>query len=216
MQVLVLSDIHGAVEPLQRILSRESADLILVLGDITDTGIDDYADRAQQILTLLDDQGTFVKAVPGNMDDETVLRLLIEHRMNLHKNIFSMEDYDFLGFGGGSSPFDTPFEPDDAERGDVLQQLLQRTTATHRAIISHQPPKHTGIDRTSEGTAAGSAALRDLIQQQDVDLVLSGHIHEARGQDELNGAVLVNPGPVKDGQYAVLQLADEIAVELPD
>ncbi len=216
MRALVLSDIHGDTEALDRILHRESdVDLVLVLGDLTDAGLDDPAGTAGDVIGLLDQHGVFVKAVPGNMDDEAVLKQLIDHRMNLHKQLFSMDSYEFVGFGGGSTPFDTPFEPDDDERGDVLAQLLDRTQADHRVIVSHQPPHGTRIDRTEDGTQAGSERLRALLEEEAVDAVFSGHIHEARGTDELGGALLVNPGPVNEGYYAVAEFgAEEVDVEL--
>jgi Icc-related predicted phosphoesterase len=216
MRVLTLSDIHGDIDNLERILDREretAYDLILVLGDITDIEHDDYVERARAIIELLDDQGTFVKAIPGNMDDERILELLINNRVNLHKDLFTMEHYDFIGFGGGSTPFDTPFEPDDAERGQVLRTLLQRTASPYRAIVSHHPPQDTLIDRTADGDQVGSPALRELIENEDVRIVFSGHIHEAAGKDRLGDTVMVNPGPVTEGKYAVVDMADDITVE---
>lgn len=216
MRVLVVSDIHGDVETLKRIVNRESDEyeLILVLGDITDVSLDDYLERAEEVINVLDQQGTFVKAIPGNMDDEDVLRLLIEHRINLHKDTFSLQDCDFVGFGGGTTPFDTPFEPSDEERGTVLKTLLQRTSSPNRVVVSHHPPKNTRIDRTADGEQVGSQELRDIIETGGVRLVLSGHIHEAVGQDELNGTVMVNPGPVNEGRYALIDIGEEITIEL--
>jgi len=115
----------------------------------------------------------------------------------------------FVGFGGGSTPFDTPFEPDDTERGDVLAALLDRTKSPYRAVVSHQPPKNTLIDRTEDGDQVGSDALRRLIEEEDIRVVFSGHIHEAAGVDRLGETYMVNPGPVQDGQYAVVELAED-------
>lgn len=216
MQVLLLSDIHGDIDALQRILNRaQGYDLILVLGDLTDMSIDDAVGRAREVVELLDEQGTFVKAIPGNMDDEDVLGMLIEHRVNLHKDLFTMEDTDFVGFGGGRSHVDTPFEPDDAERGEVLRQLLERTRSERRAVVSHEPPRDTATDRLSSGEHVGSQALRDLVEDVAVDVVLSGHIHEAQGTDRIGETLVVNPGPVTEGQYAVMTIDGEgIDVEL--
>lgn len=215
MKALVLSDIHGDTESLERILRSEPEhDMVLVLGDLTDAGLEDPQGAAEEVIELLNEYGSFVKAVPGNMDDETVLKLLIDNRINLHKQMCSMGDTDFVGFGGGETPFDTPFEPDDEERGEVLATLLDRTKAARRAIVSHQPPKNTAVDRTDDGTQAGSASLRRLLDDADVDLVLSGHIHEARGTDRIGDTLVVNPGPVNEGYYAVLEITDDITVEL--
>ncbi|MDY6769733.1 MAG: metallophosphoesterase family protein [Candidatus Nanohaloarchaea archaeon] len=215
MKVLALSDIHAAVGEVEDILHREQDhDLVLIAGDITDPSADDYAGAARTVLDMLDEEGGFVKAVPGNMDDERVLELLIEHRVNLHKNLFSMQDHEFVGFGGGRTPFDTPFEPADAERGEVLRQLLERATTERRVIVSHEPPADTGADVTSDGEHVGSEALRGIIDEEHVELVLSGHIHESRTVDEVAGTTVVNPGPVEEGRYAVLELDDGVDAEL--
>ncbi len=219
MRILVLSDIHGDVGTLKRIVDRETEpyDLILVLGDITDVSVDDYVDRAREVVEILDQQGTFVKAIPGNMDNENVLKLLIENRINLHKDMFTLKSFDFVGFGGGTTPFDTPFEPSDEERGQVLKTLLQRTSAPNRVIVSHHPPKNTLIDRTSDGEQVGSESLRNIVETENVQMVLSGHIHEAAGEDQLGDTVMVNPGAVQDGRYALLDVSDgEVAVELKE
>lgn len=216
MRILALSDIHGATDELEAVLRREQDyDLVLVAGDITDQGLDDPDGVAEGVLGMLDEQGTFVKAVPGNMDDDAVLKLLIGSRMNLHKDIFSMADLDFVGFGGGRTPGgNTAFEPDDGERGDVLRQLLERTTADRRVIVSHEPPANTRVAQTGGGADGGSAALRDLLQREEVALTVCGHIHEAHGEDRVGGTRVVNPGPVKQGRYATIDMEDGIDVEL--
>ncbi len=217
MRVLALSDIHGETAKLDSILRTESGfDLVIVAGDITDSSLEDYKGVAADILDRIDGEGSFVKVVPGNMDNEDILELLIRNRVNLHKDIFSMESYDFVGFGGGRTPpgIETPFEPEDAESGRTLEQLLERTKSEHRVIVSHEPPKNTLVDRTSDGEQVGSESLRRLLEEEEVDLVVCGHIHEARGEDNVNGTVVVNPGPVKQGNYAVIDLEDGIEVDL--
>jgi len=109
---------------------------------------------------------------------------------------------------------DTPFEPDDSERGEVLEQLIGRRTAEKLAIVSHMPPRDTDADRLSSGEHVGSEALRDIIDEENISLVLCGHIHEARSLEEVNGTAVVNPGPVKEGSYAVLELEDGVNAEL--
>ncbi|MDY6761506.1 MAG: metallophosphoesterase family protein, partial [Candidatus Nanohaloarchaea archaeon] len=71
-----------------------------------------------------------------------------------------------------------------------------------------------GADRTSEGDHVGSEALRELMAEGNLDLVLCGHIHEARTVDEVDGTTVVNPGPVQQGQYARLELDDGVNAEL--
>ena len=57
-------------------------------------------------------------------------------------------------------------------------------------------------------------ALRALIDREQPDLVLCGHIHESRAIDELGPTTVVNPGPVASGHYALVRVDGDVAVEL--
>lgn len=202
MRILVLADIHGAVDELDGILSREpDADLIVVAGGITDPTATDAVATAEEVIGLLADRSGFVKVVPGNMDPEDVLRMLVKQRMNLHKDIFSLGGFDFVGFGAHR-------DEDESKRANVVEQLLNRTTADHRAVVCHKPPKNTAVDRASSGGQRGDPELRALLEDVPVDLVICGHVHEAQGTDRIGDTLIVNPGAVKDGHYAVIEAVD--------
>jgi Icc-related predicted phosphoesterase len=47
-------------------------------------------------------------------------------------------------------------------------------------------------------------------------LVLSGHIHEARGILERDGTIYLNPGAAKDGNSALLDIGERIEPMLLD
>ena len=54
----------------------------------------------------------------------------------------------------------------------------------------------------------GSHALGAFVAREQPDLVLCGHIHEARGEDAVGRSRVVNPGPVADGRYALVEIED--------
>jgi Icc-related predicted phosphoesterase len=54
----------------------------------------------------------------------------------------------------------------------------------------------------------GSSVIRTFIEREQPDLVLCGHIHESRGVDEIGETQIVNPGPVAEGHYAVVDVDD--------
>jgi uncharacterized protein len=56
--------------------------------------------------------------------------------------------------------------------------------------------------------------LRALVEREQPDVVLCGHIHEARGLDTVGPTHVVNPGPVSAGHYAVVEAREEITVTL--
>lgn len=215
MNVLLLTDIHGDFEKLNKILSKEDFDAVLCAGDLSDANeFEDYRENLNQVLSVFEEGSGLVKAVPGNMDlEEDCVRFLIDRKMNIHKKIASMGSFDVVGFGGGQTPFDTPFEPSGEEIKESVELLYDRMSSGPKVGVIHQPPKNTELD-IADGEHVGSIEVRELIESKDFTLVLTGHIHESRGTDTLSGTVLVNPGPVKDGYYGVLNIEDEFDVEL--
>ncbi|MFB6292257.1 MAG: metallophosphoesterase [Candidatus Nanohaloarchaea archaeon] len=216
MRVLLLTDIHGDVEKLQKILSREKYDTVLCAGDLSDAReFEDYESRLREVLDSFDQKGKMARAVPGNMDpEEECVGQLIDYRMNIHKKIASFESFEAVGFGGGITPFGTPFEPEGSEIKDAVETLHQRMKADNKVAVIHQPPAETELD-IADGEHVGSSEVRELIQEKDFDLVLTGHIHESRGSDEIGGTPVVNPGPVMDGYYGIAEIEDrKIELEL--
>lgn len=210
-----MTDIHGDVENLERIVSQESFDAVLCAGDLSDANeFEDYEGRLGEVLDVFEEKGNLAKAVPGNMDpEEKCVRELIDRRMNIHKKIASFEEFEAVGFGGGKTPFGTPFEPEGKEIKNAVETLHGRMKADIKVAVIHQPPKDTRLD-VVDGDHVGSEEVRALIEGSDFDLLVTGHIHESRGRDSINGTEAVNPGPVMDGFYAVAEIEDEVSVEL--
>lgn len=217
MRVLLLTDIHGHQEKLGKILSKEKYDAILCAGDLSDASeYDNYSENLSEILETFNKEGKLVKAIPGNMDpEEKCVKQLIDFRLNLHKKIGSFEEFEAVGFGGGQTPFGTPFEPEGEEIKRTVSTLYGRMKSDKKVAVIHQPPKDTELDLV-DGEHVGSPEVRELIEEKSFDLFLTGHIHESRGMDSLNGSKLVNPGPVMDGFYGVAEVGQEIEVELKE
>lgn len=214
MRLLLLSDIHGDVGKLEKIVEKEDFDAILCAGDLSDASeYDDYEGRLEEVLDAFEEKGNMAKTVPGNMDrEEECVRQLIDRRMNIHKKIASFEDFEVVGFGGGITPFGTPFEPDEEEIKNAVETLYQRMQSDRKFAVIHQPPKNTELD-VSDGDHVGSEKVRELIEEKDFEFVLTGHIHESRGRDMIGDTVLVNPGPVLEGYYAVMETDGELEMK---
>lgn len=210
MRVLLLTDIHGDVEKLERILEKEEYDTVLCAGDLSDSNqFDDYGARLVEVLDEFDRKGKMTKAVPGNMDpEEECVRELIQRRMNIHKKIASFEHFEAVGFGGGITPFGTPFEPEGGEIKTALSTLYSRMSADRKFAVIHQPPADTVLD-VADGDHVGSPEVRELIEEKDFELVLTGHIHESAGQQEIGGTLVMNPGPVLEGNYGVATVEED-------
>lgn len=215
MRLLLLTDIHGDTEKLEKILSKEEFEGILCAGDLSDaTEFEDYQSSLDEVLTLMEESSGLVKAVPGNMDpEEKCVRSLINRKMNIHKKIASFEKFDVVGFGGGQTPFGTPFEPSGEEIRDSLEVLHGRMSSGLKAAVIHQPPKDTELD-IADGDHVGSGEVRELLEDKDFDFLLTGHIHESFGTDKIEDTLMVNPGPVMEGHYGILEVEDDFEVEL--
>lgn len=217
MKVLLLTDIHGEVKNLEKIIEREDYDALLCAGDLSDANeYSQYEEKLYEVLEAFEDGGKMSKAVPGNMDrEEECVGALIDHRMNIHKKIASFEEFDVVGFGGGQTPFNTPFEPSGDEIYQALSTLHGRMKSDTKIGVIHQPPKDSKLD-VVDGEHVGSEEVRTLIEKKDFSLVLTGHIHESGGIDEIDGTKVVNPGAVADGKYGIVEIDGEFDLEMKE
>lgn len=216
MRILLLTDIHGEKQKLEQILEEENFDIALCAGDISDSSkFSDYAGDLNEVLDIFEDYSSIAKAVPGNMDpEEECVEDLRQRRMNIHRDNSGFGNFDVAGFGGGKTPFETPFEPEGKEIKSVLEHLFERMNADIKIGVIHQPPANTALDIV-DGEHVGSDEVRQLIEETDFDLVLTGHIHESSGTDEINNTGVVNPGAVVEGKYGIAEISDsEIEVEM--
>ena len=51
-----------------------------------------------------------------------------------------------------------------------------------------------------------STAVRKFIEEFQPDVCLTGHIHEAKTEDQIGKTRIVNPGLFEEGGYAVIRL----------
>jgi len=72
-------------------------------------------------------------------------------------------------------------------------------------------------DMIPSGINVGSHSIKEIVERHHPLLVLSGHIHEARGIMEKDGIIFLNPGPARDGYAAILDIdEDNISIQLLD
>lgn len=215
MRTLLVTDIHGDTEKLAEIMEKEEYDAVLCAGDLSDDKkFDDYERNLEEVLDVFNQKDKLVKAVPGNMDPErSCVKHLRDHRINLHRKIGSFNGFEAVGYGGGITPFGTPFEPSGEEIKNTLETLEDRMTSDRKVAVIHQPPKDTEVD-VADGSHVGSEEVRQLIENSDFDLVVTGHIHESRGVDDISGTDIINPGPVMNGFYAIAEIGETLELEM--
>lgn len=212
MHLLAITDIHGRVtipEMIREVI--RSADLLTIAGDLTDFGGEA---EARQVLETIQKENKQILAVPGNCDTSSVNHALTAERINIHGEITKIKEIAFMGIGGcGKTPFGTPQEYSEREIIELLHGFRKQGDVRYHILVSHAPPSDTSVDRTFLGRHVGSKALRDFIETFQPDLVLCGHIHEARGVDHIGTSLIINPGPFPK-HYAHIRLTDDIEYEI--
>jgi Icc-related predicted phosphoesterase len=214
MRILACSDVHGAYEKLESILSRERGyDVVLLAGDLTTNG---SPREAEQALRSLRHHGKPLITVAGNMDPRSLEKTFEDHSTYVHGRGIVLEDVGFFGVSASPfTPMNTPYEIDEKEIETLAEQGWKEVaSARWKVFVPHTPPLNTSVDKILVGTHVGSKAVRAFIELHAPHLVVCGHIHEARGMDTIGSTTIVNCGPAGKGYYAVITVKDAVHVEL--
>lgn len=193
MKIIAISDIHSRLDYQPSVTSRlGKADLVLVAGDITNFG--DHKEASVIVERLLQYNNNIL-AVPGNCDHVGVNDTLISHGIDIHGRERCFKGITLFGLGGcNNTPFHTPNEYSEPDMTMLLSRFSRNPQAGKFIFLSHAPPYKTKLDRVFFGFHAGSKAIRKFIEQTHPDLVVCGHIHEARGFDYIGDTLILNPG----------------------
>ena len=136
----------------------------------------------------------------------------------IHRSSFCLEDVGFLGMGGmvAKDPrrLGDParYYHHDIEVYETLAAAYQDIIdARIKIVVVHQPPRGAQ-DTLYNGESSGSVSLRRFVEEYQPDLLLCGHIHEARGVGFIGTTRIVNVGELRQGFAALIEIGDEITV----
>ena len=202
MRILVLTDLHGQYGKINSFLELDP-DIVVIAGDFTDPD-----GPVEPALLMLDQIEVPCFAVPGNCD----CREMVEHLEDssavcLHGSSLELGKITLVGIGGANAtPFGTPFGRTEEEIDEILARAKKGVkNNVHNILICHAPPQGT---QDSVGDAnVGSSSIRK--HMEGFDLVCCGHIHDDPGIKEIDGTVIVNPGPASEGRCAIITLGEE-------
>ncbi len=211
MKLLALADIHGYVDHIANIADAiTSCDAVVIAGDITNFG---GRTQAQTVLSAFEHFGKPILAVPGNCDPSGVNEVLVARGSSLHGTGIESNGLRFVGVGG-SLPCGgaTPNETGELAFQDTLENAVSGFTDTSRLVlVTHQPAYGTRLDNVASGRHAGSRAIRRFIEDYGPILAVSGHLHELPGTDTIGPTTLINPGPLRQGCYATIEIQGKTA-----
>jgi hypothetical protein len=212
MKILVIADIHGKYEVLQKIMdaaAREQFDIIIAPGDFTDmfdippnfTQLD-IADIVVQKL-LIPNKPLF--CLLGNHDPYEILEVFDDYGVNMHEKILRSGGYEIAGWGGAITPFNTLFEPTEEETQAALERMAGKIHGDW-ILVTHAPPKGTSLDALKSKEHVGSEAIRKIIAAKKPLLAISAHIHENSGTDKIGATTVFYPGPAYSGFYGIVTI----------
>ena len=212
MQILAIADIHGNRTKLREILTAAGhPDIIVLAGDLTHLGSPDEAAAA---VALCRDHAPLVLTVTGNCDDE-----LIEKQMTRDGNSLTgvgriVEGVGFFGVSAAAPFLGNTWEVSEAVLADWGERGYHYVTAASRRVLVSHPPPYGYVDWAYTKKHGGSHAVRAALDLYTPDLVICGHIHEARGTASHNEVTIVNCGPAWMGYYAWINFGPRVQVEL--
>jgi Icc-related predicted phosphoesterase len=204
MNIMAFGDIHEYLHTLKTLETPlRQADLIVVTGDITRWR---GPHTAAKVLEAIGHYNTNIVAQVGNTDTWDIHHYLNDLGINLHGQGHRFGTLGIFGVGGSNAtPFYTPTEFSEEEIATYLMAGYDSIKdAPYKILIAHCPPYQTAVDRIYTGAHVGSTSVRQFIETYQPDLCISGHIHEAAGEDRLGKTLLLNPGMLAQGGYVTI------------
>jgi Icc-related predicted phosphoesterase len=213
LRILAVSDIHGSYDDLDVILFKEtSCDVLVIGGDLTTLGTEGEAEAAIKHLLSF---GKPVLAVGGNMDPPPLDETFAQLGVSINSRGVVVNNVGFCGVSASPiSPLNTPNEISEDEikrRAETgWKKILD---ARWKIFVPHAPPHNTKVDLVSSGKHVGSTAVRKFVETHQPDVVVCGHIHEARGMDSIGRTKIINCGLAGRGFYGMIHIDKTISVE---
>lgn len=206
MIIVALADMHGDVSLIETVFREaQTIDLVLLLGDITNFG---RKEAIKKVVAAVLPHCRRLLAVPGNCDYPEVEDWLTQEGLSLHRRHAVI---DGIGFAGAGLSLPCPGRtPGEISEQDFRQYLAEAAAGfpedTPMVLVTHEPPFDTGADIAFTGEHVGSRVIRDFIETYRPLVCFTGHIHEAAGLDSIGPTRIINPGPLRSGGYAYVEI----------
>ena len=212
MKFLVLSDLHANNSVLDKMDSLFSeADGVIFAGDFAECFKPETGKAALEALCTKHDS---IFAVLGNCDEPEFIEELEEQDICVERSLVFHEGLAFAGSGGGT--YFTGKTANERQENEILSDfnIVENSVKDtgdaslwkSLILVSHNPPKDTKCDAVNAELHAGSQLFTDFIRENQPLAVICGHIHEGKAIDKIGETLVINPGPLQEGNYAWLEL----------
>jgi Icc-related predicted phosphoesterase len=204
MTIIALTDLHSRTGIISNLTPQlQSADLILLCGDITHFG---RKNTIIEIIQQLRSINNTLYAVTGNCDYPEVEKYLVKEGISLNAMCKGFAEFVLIGLSGSlPCPGKTPNEYTEEEY-KILLNNMSVPSDKPLLMVSHQPPFGTLNDQVAPQLHVGSHTIRSFIEVHQPLICFTGHIHEGIGIDYIGNTTIVNPGPAGMGNYSVAEM----------
>ena len=213
MKIAAIADLHcrtnsrGQIRPL--LAGVAEADILLLAGDLTDTGL---PAEMEVLLHELDDLDLSIVAVLGNHDHESEEQELLAELLTdagillLDGTVCEIGDVGIVGTKGFCGGFDELFIQPFGERALKrfiqvsleeavrLENALVKLDCPHRVALMHYAPiKETVMGEPPElFPFLGSSGLANVLDRNPVDVAFHGHAHYGSPKGTTGGGIPVH------------------------
>ena len=83
-------------------------------------------------------------------------------------------------------------------------EIITHSDSNNYSLVGlfHEPPFGTKLDFIPHKSHVGSELILNHISKIQYDYVFSGHIHESQGFEKTDNRILLNSGPLINGEWA--------------
>jgi hypothetical protein len=194
MKILAFADLHGDIRTLNKIIKKsKSVDVVVCAGDLSNFSMD-----LEIVLNKLKKIEKPLLIINGNHELDYELKKLCKKYkfIFIHKTQYDIEDYSFVGFGGGGfSQIDKEFEN--------WAKKFKKRKGKKIVLVTHAPIFNTKLDFLKGLGHVGNKSMRKFVDKIKPILVICGHLHENFNvTDEIKKTKLINPG--KEGKILTI------------
>jgi Icc-related predicted phosphoesterase len=212
MRIAYVVDVHDRFEAVGQAISETGpVDLLVVGGDITTFGSPDDAERA------IDPAAARPEAARRGRELATRPRSTSGSSSSESRSTAAARSSVSSASPASRRPALAAPHAVRASRRRARRRgaaALADVAAAGADLLSARSAVRDGLRPAAFGEACRQPCARALVEQEGPDLVLCGHIHEARATDELGPVQVVNPGPVASGHYALVDVGEKVTVTL--
>lgn len=195
MKILAAGDLHGDMAQASKLAEqaeKENVDLVILSGDLTFGEM-----HTKGLVGPFKAKGKKVLIIPGNHESLATTDFLVDFYgpdvINLHG--YSIYSGDIGIFGAGSANIGI-FQLPEKELLDVLKKGFAKVkNKKTKIMVTHVHPEGTLMGKLGHISVPGSSAVRRFIEDEQPDIAICSHVHEAEGIEESIGKTrVVNVG----------------------